>query len=303
MKKVLITGASGFIGRHVIPLLIQKGYFVISLSKSTKPAMSCLMHVTADLHDDKAVHAILQEHRPTHLLHLAWVTEHGLFWDSLDNIRWVSSTMKLIEAFHSVGGKRAVLAGTCAERGDYQNPVPECIIESKSPFLYGQAKHEIKKQVLSFAESHSLSFAWGRVFFLFGPYENEKKLIASMIQHLMQNKKFVLQNGELLRDFLHIEDVASAFACLIDSEVCGEFNIASGEGVRLKEIASILQQATGKNLIDIIKNQISNPSDAEIVGVSQRLRNELGWKPSYDLVGGLYNSVSWWKTHTFDGHG
>src|ERR1700683_1086925 len=116
MKRVLLTGASGFIGQPTINSLQRRGFEIYAISR--KPIFETLPNVVwceADLHDHSAIKELVSSIKASHLLHLAWYVEHGAYWASEENLKWVISSLNLVEAFMNHGGKRLVCAGTCAE--------------------------------------------------------------------------------------------------------------------------------------------------------------------------------------------
>src|SRR5689334_19533914 len=116
MKKVLITGASGFIGRECLSLLTDLNYEVYALtSKTPSFFLENVQWIKFDLLKDFSIDDLLKKIKPSHLLHLAWVTTPGKLWEAKENLDWLELSTHLIEAFAHNGGKRAVLAGTCAE--------------------------------------------------------------------------------------------------------------------------------------------------------------------------------------------
>src|SRR6267143_4821300 len=116
MKRILLTGATGFIGRQCVPLLVARGYQVHAVSsKPIKDNRDSVRWHQADLFDPLAVKALIGSTKPTHLLHLAWCTEPGKYWNSLENLQWVQASLGLLQEFVDNDGQRVVVAGTCAE--------------------------------------------------------------------------------------------------------------------------------------------------------------------------------------------
>ena len=116
MTRLLVTGASGFIGRQVLARLPR--FDEIHAAGRTPPHHRFVETVTwhiADLRDPRAATALIADVTPTHLLHLAWNAEHGVFWTAPDNERWADATIALVDTFVGHGGRRFVGAGTCAE--------------------------------------------------------------------------------------------------------------------------------------------------------------------------------------------
>ena len=93
MAVVLVTGASGFLGRHALTALRSDGHEVHGLSRRPPADDACIWHV-GDMLDADAVARLIRSLRPSHLLHLAWVMEHGRYWTSPENVRWVEATME-----------------------------------------------------------------------------------------------------------------------------------------------------------------------------------------------------------------
>ena len=119
-KRVLVTGAGGFIGRWSVPALIDRGYEVHAvLSRLTErevpPQLAGAEIHVADLLSLESVDALLAGVRPSHLLHFAWIATPGIYWSSPENYRWLEAGRQLLSGFKSHGGIRAVMAGTCAE--------------------------------------------------------------------------------------------------------------------------------------------------------------------------------------------
>ena len=112
--KVLLTGATGFLGRYVLNQLQQAHIPVIPVGRVCPPGYSG-DYLIADLLRLDEIAAMVSQAQATHLLHLAWFAEHGKYWDSVLNLRWTEATVRLVEAFSAAGGQRVVIAGTCAE--------------------------------------------------------------------------------------------------------------------------------------------------------------------------------------------
>ncbi len=299
MKKVLLTGASGFIGRHCIPFLLEKGYRVYAVDSGNYESVienKNLFRLTLNLHNERRTEEILAEIKPTHLLHLAWYTEHGLFWNSDRNIEWVISSLRLFTGFLNNGGKRVVVAGTCAEYDWQYGVCNEKLTPLKPSTLYGVSKNSLNNILYRYALLHDVSYAWGRIFFLYGPYEIEKRIIPYVITSLLKNEPARCTEGQQIRDFLHVEDVANAFVSLLDSNLNGSVNIASGMPVSIKQIAEKLGSIINKpDLVQLGARSDSPDEPPVILADVNRLKFELDWHPKYDLDQGLQSTVAWWK--------
>jgi nucleoside-diphosphate-sugar epimerase len=304
MKNVLLTGGSGFIGRHSIPFLLDKGYEVHAVFHVEKPDFinnKKLFWHQCNLLDSFEQKQLFSKVKPTHLLHLAWFVVPGEYWQSLENFRWVRASLEIIANFVEQGGLRAVIAGTSAEYDWSYGYCSEKVTPLQPSSLYGTCKNSLHEMVRQFSNQTGFSYAWGRVFFLYGPYEYPERLVASFICALLNNRNAQCLHGDLIRDFLHVQDVASAFVSLLESSIIGPINIASGNPVSLKEIVTTLAGKLNKRDLVSFKESASPLNEPRLlVADAQRLRDEIGWKPHYDLRQGLDQTIDWWKNQKRD---
>lgn len=301
MKRVLLTGATGFIGRRCQPLLLANGYEVHAVS-SRLPQETCsdVYWHQANLLDFSQVPMLIADVLPTHLLHFAWYAEPGKYWTALENFHWVQASLGLLQEFYSHGGGRVVMAGTCAEYDWKYGYCSERITPLAPATLYGTCKHSLQTMLDVFSKETGLSSAWGRIFFLYGPHEHPARLISSVICALLQGQPARCSHGNQIRDFLHVEDVADAFVALLESDVMGPVNIASGEPVVLKDVVYKIADTLGKR--DLVQLGAIPAQDNEprvLIADFHRLSDEVGWQAKYDLDTGLEHTIKWWKTNHF----
>ncbi|MEX0583903.1 MAG: NAD(P)-dependent oxidoreductase, partial [Sneathiella sp.] len=229
MKLCLLTGATGFIGRHVTRTLLEEGWHIITVSRKEHGGFATHEnheHITLDLHDPEAVEAVLKSRQPSHLIHLAWEATPGKFWHSRENFRWVSSSAILLDTFARHGGEKAVLAGSCAEY-KWENSLLD---EETSP-LNGSTYYSASKLAfkgLASIIAKDISLVWARIFFPYGPDEDESKLISYIYREISSGRLPHIQMPTRAVDMIHVEDVAHAFERLADSDATGTFNICSG---------------------------------------------------------------------------
>jgi len=280
MKSVLVTGATGFIGRHTLSLLLEKGYEVHAVT-SAEPLADAPVDVqwhTANLLKSEDIDQLLQEVKPAHLLHFAWIATPGVYWTSPENEEWLEMGKYLFEEFVKHGGERIVGAGTCAEH----NPST----------AYGQSKLALQEAL----GNMDVSSAWGRIFYLYGPHEHPNRLASSVIQSLLKKERVACSHGKQIRDFLYVEDVASAFVALLESTVTGPVDIGSGEDSTVGSIIEVIaQQLDGMDSIDWGALPVPEDDIPRIVADVHRLQDEVQWSPSFLLDDGLKRTIRWWN--------
>jgi nucleoside-diphosphate-sugar epimerase len=294
--RVLITGASGFIGRPAAAALAAMGAEVHGVAREAGDLESVEWH-SADLLDPAATEAVMDRIRPTYLLHLAWNAEPGVFWTAPDNADWLRASVHLVQRFAEAGGERVVIGGSCAE---YDWSFGHCV-ENATPLLpatlYGACKHALATAASAYCRRMGVSFADGRIFFLYGPREHPARLVSSVARALVAGDEARVTSGEQVRDFMHVDDCGSAFAALLTSNVEGPVNIATGEPVRIRDVVTLLGELAGRPdriALGAIPDRHGDPPilTADVT----RLRNEVGWRPAFDLRSGLDATIAWWRT-------
>lgn len=299
MKRVLVTGASGFVGRHCLAPLAARDYEVHAVfSKETTgfPALPGVSWHRTDLLDRTQVSLLLEQVCPTHLLHCAWYTVPGKYRNAPENILWVEASLHLLRTFTEVGGQRVVGVGTYAEYDWSSGYCPEDKTPLNPTTTYGVCKHALQLILGALGEASGLSAAWGRLFLLYGPHEQVERLVASVIRSILLEKPARCSHGQQIRDFLYVQDAADALVALLDSNVLGPVNIASGVPAAVSEVVrEIADQLERPHLVRLDALPASENEPLERVADVARLRDELGWSPHYDLRGGLAETIKWWK--------
>lgn len=294
-KTVLITGGSGFIGRHTLAFLQSRGYEIFATTSKNKEISAHGVHwIPIDLFHREEVKELIASIRPTHLLHFAWFTVPGKLWQAEENRDWLKMSKELLEEFASQGGKRAVLAGTCAEYDWSAFEFNEEKTPCKPHTLYGMCKLSLFLFLQELAKLKGFSHAWGRIFYLYGPHEHPQRFIPNMIQRLLRKQEIPCSHGNQIKDFLYVKDVADAFAVLLDAEIEGVINIGSGNGLTLKEVAHRLTSLLGgEELVRFGAIPASN-EPASLIADTTKLHQQLKWTPSYTLERGLEETIAWW---------
>ncbi len=299
MKKVLVTGASGFIGRHCLKKLIARDYDVHAVSSRNQILdVGNVSWHKADLLDLSCIPALISSIRPTHLLHLAWHVVPGAWARTGGDkyLKWVQSSIELLIRFRENSGERAVMAGSCTEYDWKYGYCSEAVTPLNPNTLYGVCKNSLQQQLTAYTGESGLSSAWGRIFFLYGPFENKTRLVSSVVHSLLSGKMAHCTSGTQIRDFLYVEDVADAFVELVDSTVEGPINIASGRPILLKDVIhNIADKLGSRELVSLGSRPMPANETPLVVADISRLSNELGWKPQFDLDAGLNKTIEWWK--------
>lgn len=284
--KVMLTGASGFVGRYVAKELERQGIEYVSLQRGM---ISGVRAIQIDLLGTHELDAMFQKFKPTHLVHLAWYAEHGKYWDSELNLQWVLATRRLVEAFCSSGGQHVVITGTCAEYDWTHGYCVEDVTPLKPKSLYGICKDTTRRVIELVVEKYCVPLSWARVFFPYGPGEASQRLIPSLFRAF---KKDILPfgvNASSYRDLLHVEDAARAVLACAQSNFVGAVNICSGRPVQISEVVDAIARINNSDPEIILKLAPQNQEiNNFLVGKNKKLQS-LGWKQEIMLGQGLIN--------------
>jgi nucleoside-diphosphate-sugar epimerase len=298
MKSVLLTGATGFIGRHCVEPLLARGYEVHAVSShaQTAGAPGVTWHRANLLHPGDAA-ALMRTVRPTELLHLAWYVVPGKLISASENFDWVASSLDLVRQFAEYGGTRVVMAGSGYEYDWNYGYCSERLTPAVPNTVYGSCKQALNLLVQSFADQAKLSAAWGRVFFLYGPWEHPDRLVSSVSRSLLEGQPARCSHGRQIRDYMHVQNVADGLVALLDSRVDGVVNVSSGQATALREIVLTIGRLLDR--VDLIQLGVipARANDTPlVVGENTRLVSEVGWTPRFDLEAGLRQTIDWWRT-------
>jgi nucleoside-diphosphate-sugar epimerase len=327
-KRVLVSGAGGFIGRWSVPALLRSGYEVHAVLSGNAnrdvPAQlqGAKIHF-ADLLDESQVDELTRGVRPSHLLHFAWIATPGLYWNSAENFRWLAASERLLRSFRAHGGRRVLMAGSCAEYDwsrvemcdELSSPLATAAISrnatgaqtdasatnpaaasNDSVTPYAACKIALQRTLGDFGRQDQFSTAWGRIFFQFGPHEHPDRLVPSVICNLLLNREAPCSHGRQVRSFLHVADVGEAFAAVLDSELEGPVNIGSDERIALADLVERIGRQIGRPELLRLGARPAPPGEPSLlVPEIHRLRDEAGWRPRFTLNDGLSDTIAWWR--------
>jgi nucleoside-diphosphate-sugar epimerase len=294
--RVLLTGASGFVGKAALDALAGLGAEVHAVSRTEPQTTARHAWHHADLLDSKATAAVVARVKPEVILHLAWFVEHGAFWNSPINRDWVDASLSLTRAGAENGMKRFVGAGTCYE---YDWPsdgnCDELTTPLQSSTLYDECKDLTRREIEKFSAANDFAFAWARLFFPYGEGENPNRLVPSVARDLAAQRIAKCTSGSAVRDFIDVRDAGVALARVTLSKLTGAVNIASGIGTPVADVARKLGEISGQpNLVKIGALPDRPDEPKRIVANTKRLRDEAGFSPMRSLDEGLRDAYAYW---------
>ncbi len=301
MARVLVTGASGFVGNNCLSALRDSNHEVIALSrKPPRGDLTDIEVIGVDLFDAAEVSRTVAGLRATHLLHLAWLPLTS-DWASagMDAFNaWISASADLVRAFADGGGRRVVAVGTCAEyRWDSRDKLSENGSVIDPATSYGQSKVLLHQELSRQCNELGLSLSWARLFSAYGPYEHARRLVPAVVRALLSGEVAQLSHGMQVKDYAYAGDLADGLLSLLVSDLEGAVNLASGHGVRVRDVATCVGDILGcEDLLEFgaIDGQAVD-GDYPVVADISLAESRLDWRATTGLREGLEMTVDWWR--------
>ncbi len=262
--RVLLTGATGFLGRPALAALRRRGVETVTLGRRA-PEGASAAHLEVDLLAPENLAERVAEARPTHLLHLAWTAEHGKFWTAPENLDWAAASARLAAAFLAAGGRRLVGVGSCAEYDWTQGYLVEDATPCRPATLYGTAKDATRRLWAAAAAASGASAAWARVFFLVGPGEPAARLLPSLVAAFAGERPLFGVNAGSYRDFAHVEDVAEAIAVVALGDAVGPVNVSSGAPLRIEDLVRRVAARLGADPEPALRLATERPGEPRMI--------------------------------------
>ncbi|MBN1474638.1 MAG: GDP-mannose 4,6-dehydratase [Syntrophaceae bacterium] len=317
MKKYLITGFSGFVGRrfvehlenlkksHVVKGLdIQHPDFRLDHYKNVKISFEKVDLLSAD-------HAeyIINEFQPDYILHLASFSSVAFSWKEpiLSFQNNMNIFLNLLESVRKMKLDVRILSiGSSEEYGNFDKedlPLTEKhTLRPLSPYAVARVSQEMISRI--YVEGYGLDILMTRSFNHIGPFQKDVFVIPAFARQIVDIKKNGKNRGELItgdtsiiRDFTDVRDVVAAYSLLLEKGKKGQiYNVCSGKGTSLDDIIDIMAKIVGVTVHKRVDAKLVRPNDNRIiVGSNKKIKEELGWYPKISLEDSLNDIIVYWQ--------
>jgi len=298
---VMVTGAAGFIGSRIVRRLMIDGFPVIGIVRSMDPGRLVRLRsllgrpsavpvqlIECDLHDTQAVTRLIRAHRPALCMHAAWDVSPDSYRHDPANERWVECSLHLSESLLANGCAWLGVLGTCLETGG----------DESARCAYAQAKSALREQLIARLARQDMTtglrLCWWRVFQPYGPGEPEARLVPALIESLLRGESFHIKCPDEVRDFIHVDDIASAASASMAHRAMGAFDLGTGVGHRISDIARLTGDLVeSRNLIEPQSQSASrnDESGSALIANPRPLMAAACWRWEINLRAGLSRLV------------
>jgi UDP-glucose 4-epimerase len=305
--RALVTGATGFIGSHLVRRLLADDVEVHGLTSTVSSVYALrlvdlrdriLLH-EGNLDDRSAMDALVKAVRPTHVFHLGAYTHVGKSWQRVDECVQanVQGTVNLLQALDGVGYQRFVNLGTSEIYGDIEPPFqedkPVCPM---SP--YAASKYAAECMCRVFHQGRGWPIVMVRPFNGYGPAQTADRVIPEVIVRALRGEHLRMTQGRQTREFNYVEDLVDGIvrAGAVEGVEGQLFNIGCGEDVSIREVASLVLDLLGNPVRAEFGALPDRPGEIWAMrSDAARAREVLGWKPQHSLVDGLEKTIAWYR--------
>ena len=282
MPKIVILGASGFIGSPITDAFEAKNWEVIAFSR-TESGSSSRQELLTDLFDEETLRRAISLSQPDVVLSTAWDTEHGKFWTNESNIDYQLATLRFAELSFQAGVETFIGLGTMSEYGTSPGFCNADFTPLVISDIYSKSKIETGLELKRIGEAYGRQTHWARVFQAFGPNEKSERFIPGLIAKLQNGTEFSIRTPNFEMDWIHTADVASAIVFMLENRLNHFVDIGTGIGTTVKELSELIceELELDSNLLDYSEQIPGHEKKAVVDKQSQLL--SIGWRPTESL--------------------
>ncbi len=305
--KLLVTGASGFVGAKVAELALAAGHEVAAVTRPSgnarrlAPLAGRYLPLSVDLREKRALFAAVACFRPDAIIHVAWAgVANSARHDTSQFSENIDAACALVEAGAAAGCKAFIGTGSQGEYGAGSSMREDTLPEPTT--MYGAAKVAALYLTRQLAHQSGMRHAWLRLFSTYGPDDNPGWLIPSLIGQMLEGQRPQTTLGTQKWDWLHVDDVARGLLAAATTPAAeGIFNLGSGESVQVRRAVEMIRDAAAPGM-ELVFGEIPFRSDQvmHMQADIKRLQAATGWAPQVAFADGIAETVAWYRAELKD---
>lgn len=300
--KILVTGGAGFIGSHIVDMLVEEGHEVAIIDNLIHGKRENL-NPKAKFYEidirDEGVLEIFEKENPEILIHeAAQIKVPSSILDPVyDASVNIIGSINLLEACRKVGVKKVIYPASAAIFGE-----PKYLpIDEEHPLEmisgYGVSKHTVEHYLKVYKALYDIDFVVFRYSNVYGPRQDstgEGGVVAIFSEKMIKGEApSIFGDGEQIRDFVYVKDVARANLMAIEAECCGIYNVCTNEKITVNELLSHFNNILGKDIKALHKSEREGDIRNSYM-TYDKIKRELGWKPQYGILEGLKETLKYY---------
>jgi len=300
--KLLVTGASGFVGAKVVELALAAGHEVAATTRPGNPSHRLAPlagrfdQLAVDLRDWSALTAAVTRFRPDVIIHVAWAgVANSARFESTQFSDNIDAAAALIEAGAEAGCTAFIGTGSQAEYGAGSAMLEDCLPQPTT--MYGAAKVAALYLTRQLAHQSGMRHAWLRLFSTYGPDDNQGWLIPSLIEQMLSGQRPQTTLGTQYWDWLHVDDVARGLiAAAVSPQAEDIFNLGSGQPVQVRRAVELIRDAAAPEMELVFGELPFRPDQVMHMEANiTRLKTATGWAPQVKFEQGIADTVAWYR--------
>jgi len=308
-RTAFVTGANGFIGANLVRLLISKNFKVYALVRKNSNFAKIndikkkIKIYEGDICDQKLLRKIVKKINPDYIFHLSSYgnSSSDTNLDEMINVN-IIGLKNLLEATLNINYKAFVITGSSSEYGFKEKPMKENdVLESNS--FYSATKGAATLLAQSFATINNKPIRIVRPFSVYGPFEEENRLVPIVIKSAINNDQIFVTANKVKRDFIYVQDVAAAILKVAERKLKNGEIINLGTGIQTdnKDVVKIIGRILNKQLIVKVGNFVQKPWDTNYwVANNNKAKKLLNWTPKYNLEQGLKKTIVFYMENRYE---
>ena len=306
--KVLVTGATGFVGACLTQQLVREGYDVHTFVREQsnlwrlQEVLSSISRHTVDLTDFSAVTKAIRDIRPNFVCHLA--TYGGFSFQRDQTAIFMANfmgTVNLVQACEQVGFDYFINTGSSSEYGVKRSPMSEAdVLVPVGDYSVSKAATTLYCQ--SEAIQKALPIITARLFSPYGPWDDPQRFVPYCMKTYMRGETVKVATPDAVRDYVFIEDVIDFYLHVLRKQPAQSahiFNVGSGQQVAVGEVAGIIGELMDAPQTAYFGHATKRSTESPVWRAEVEQAREIGWRPKTSLQEGLKKTVSWMREHQY----
>lgn len=288
--KILVTGATGFIGRAFCQEAVRRGHRILALARKSDAIIEPEIELAIGGIQETPWDTV-KRFAPEAALHLAWVTEPGVYLSSPKNELWLEQSKIWFRRLIEIGVPYLAGTGTCIEYAPSNEPLHETTSRIEPAFPYSRAKASLFRWLQRESMDSALTWNWFRIFYPYGPGEHRHRICSFLIHQLRKDQSLALRTPTSIKDYIFIEDAARALCQVIEARISGAVNVGTGQGVSIKGLATRVAHLLQADASLVQEAEQIDHDPTPIVIAENRLLQSTGWKQHTSLEIGLQRLI------------